>query len=107
MESLSLVLSLLVVVAVLAVAGACTQSNTADQLFSLAISDNSGGSKNGAPVPALKFRGETPRATTVMAKKSIPTLTAILPGDSYTLELVRYYLSCWIHGSRLCYYRGE
>lgn len=74
MESLSLVLSLLVVVAVLAVAGACTQSNTADQLFSLAISDNSGGNKNGAPVPALKFRGETPRATTVMAKKSIPTL---------------------------------
>lgn len=74
MESLSLVLSLLVVVAVLAVAGACAQPNTADQLFSLAISDNSGGSKNGAPVPALKFGGETPRATTVMAKKSIPTL---------------------------------
>ncbi len=72
MKKLSLVMSLLVVVAVLA--AACAQPKPAEQKFSLAISDNSGGSKNGAPILTLKFDAGTPGATTVVAKRGTPTI---------------------------------
>lgn len=72
MKKLFLVMSLLVVVVVLVVA--CAQPKPADQKFSLAISDNSGGNKNGANVLTLKFGKGTPSATTVVAKKGAPTI---------------------------------
>ncbi len=72
MKKLSLVLSL-VVVAVLLVASACATS-TSGQKFSLAISDNSGENKNGAPVLTLKFGEGTPSATTIVAGKGTPTI---------------------------------
>lgn len=72
MKKLSLVVSLLLVVVILV--AACAQPRPADQIFSLAVSDNSGGSKNGAPVLTLKFGKGTPNATTVVAKKGTPTI---------------------------------
>ncbi len=74
MKKLFLVMSLLLVVAVLVVATACAQPKPVDQKFSLAISDNSGGNKNGAPVLTLNFGKGTPSANTVVAKKGTPTI---------------------------------
>ena len=65
MKKLFLVMSLLLVVTVLV--AACAQPKPTDQMFSLAISDNSGGNKNGAPVLTLKFGKGTPNATTIVA----------------------------------------
>ncbi len=74
MKKLSLVVSLVMVAAVLAVAAGCGQPAPSDQKFSLAISDNSGGNKNGAPILTLKFGKGTPNANTVVAKKGTPTI---------------------------------
>ncbi len=74
MKKLSLVVSLLVVVAVLAAACAAPEPAPSDQKFSLGISDDSGGNKNGAPVLTLKFGTGTPSATAVVAKKGTPTI---------------------------------
>ncbi len=79
MKKLTLVMSLLVVVAVLA--ASCAQPKPADQMFSLAISDNSGGNKNGASILTLKFGKGEPNATTVVAKKGTPTIDG-KDGDS-------------------------
>ncbi len=73
MKKFGLVMSLLVVV-ILVVAAACAQPKPADQKFSLGISDNSGGNKNGAPVLTLKFGEGTPNATTMVAKKGTPVI---------------------------------
>ncbi len=43
-------------------------------MFSLAISDNSGGNKNGTPLLTLKFGKGAPIANTVVAKKGTPTI---------------------------------
>jgi hypothetical protein len=76
MKNLLLVMSVMVIVTVLVAAGGCTASKPApeDQKFSLAISDNSGGNKNGASVLTLKFGKGTPSTNTVVAKKSTPTI---------------------------------
>ncbi len=74
MKKLVFIVSVLVVVAVLVVAGACAQPKPADQEFSLAISDNSGHDKNGAPVLTLKFGKGASSATTIVAKKGTPTI---------------------------------
>ncbi len=80
MKKLPIVMSLLVVVAVLAAACAAPPPAPtpapmlSDQSFSLAISDNSGGNKNGAPTMTLKFGEGTPNANTVVAKKGTPTI---------------------------------
>ena len=83
MKKLHFVMVLLVVVILLVVA-ACGRAAPADQLFSLGISDNSGGNKNGAPVLTLKFGDGTPSATTVVAKKAVLPLMVrmeMLAGD--------------------------
>ncbi len=72
MKKLFLAVSLLVVVAVLV--AACAQPKPADQKFSLGISDNSGGNKNGASILTLQFGTGTPSANTVVAKKGTPTI---------------------------------
>ncbi len=80
MKKLFLAMSVLVIVAVLVVAAACaaptpTPTPTpSEQKFSLAISDNSGGNKNGAPILTLKFGEGTPSASTIVAKKGTPTI---------------------------------
>ncbi len=73
MKKLPIVVSLLVV-AILVVTAACAQSGPADQKFSLAISDDSGGNKNGAPVLTLKFGTGTSSSSTIVAKKGTPTI---------------------------------
>ena len=75
MKKLSLIMSLVVVV-VLVVAAACTAPEPvpSEQKFSLAISDNSGGNKNGASILTLKFGEGTPSSNTVVAKKDTPTI---------------------------------
>ena len=73
MKKLYFVMALLVVLTLLGVA-ACSQPKPADQTFALAISDNSGGNKNGAPPMTLKFGAGTPSATTVVAKKGTPAI---------------------------------
>ncbi len=73
MKKLLLVMPVLMVVVVLGVA-ACSQAKPADQKFSLAISDNSGGNKNGAPILTLQFKKGTPSANTVVAKKGTPII---------------------------------
>ena len=45
-----------------------------EQKFSLGISDNSGGNKNGASILTLKFGEGAASATTVVAKKGSPTI---------------------------------
>ena len=53
---------------------AAPEAAPSDQKFSLAISDDSGGNKNGAPLLTLKFGEGTPSASTVVAKKGTPTI---------------------------------
>ncbi len=72
MKKIGLIALLLVGVLLLAACGGAPPPS--DQVFSLAISDNSGGNKNGAPVLALKFGKGTPSADTVVAKKGTPTI---------------------------------
>ena len=72
MKKLFLVISLLVVTSILV--AACAQPKPADQKFSLAISDNSGGNKNGAPILTLQFGKGTPSANMVVAKKGTPII---------------------------------
>lgn len=67
-------MSILLVTVIVAVACAAPEPAPADQKFSLAISDNSGGNKNGTPVLTLKFGEGTPSATTVVAKRDTPTI---------------------------------
>ncbi len=67
------VIGLIVTLGILA-ASCSAAPAPADQKFSLGISDNSGGNKNGAPILTLKFGTGTPSATTVVAKKGTPTI---------------------------------
>ncbi len=64
------------VVSLVVLAGACTASAPvpSDQKFSLGISDNSGGNKNGASILTLKFKDGTPNPTTLVAKEGSPTI---------------------------------
>ena len=72
MKKLLVLVSVFLAVAV--IAAACSEPKPADQKFSLAISDNSGGNKNGAPPMTLKFGDGEPSATTVVANKGTPTI---------------------------------
>ena len=45
-----------------------------DRLFALAITDNAGEKKNGAPLLTLTFEEGTPDATTVVARKGTPVI---------------------------------
>lgn len=75
MKKLSLIISLVVIVAVLAAACAAPEPAPSEQKFSLGISDNSGGNKNGTPgMLTLKFGEGTPSANTIVAKKGTPTI---------------------------------
>jgi uncharacterized protein YxeA len=66
--------SVLLLVAIVAAACAAPEPAPADQKFSLGISDNSGGNKNGVSILTLKFGTGTPSTTTVVAKKGSPTI---------------------------------
>ncbi|MEE9399370.1 MAG: ethylbenzene dehydrogenase-related protein [Dehalococcoidales bacterium] len=78
MKKIGLIVFLL---AGLLLVSACQGAAPADQKFSLAISDNSGGNKNGAPILTLQFGKGTPSANTVVAKKGTPTIDG-KDGDS-------------------------
>lgn len=67
-----LVLATLLLVPLLAACGGAAAPS--DQTFSLAISDNSGGNKNGVSGLTLKFGTGTPSADTVVAKKGTPSI---------------------------------
>lgn len=69
------VISLLLTGLLFLAACAASEPAPADQKFSLAISDDSGGNKNGTPVSlTVKFGEGTPSATTVVAKRDTPTI---------------------------------
>ena len=72
MKKIILLTSALLLVIILV--AACSQPKPADQKFSLAISDNSGGNKNGTSVLTLKFGDGNPSSNTVAAKKGTPAI---------------------------------
>ncbi len=76
MKKILLIMSVLLPVIALMVVGACTaqKPGPSDQRFSLAISDNSGGDKNGVSVLTLRFGEGTPSTSTVVAEQGTPTI---------------------------------
>ncbi len=72
MKKIILLTSALLLVIILV--AACSQPKPADQKFSLAISDNSGGNKNGASILTLKFGDGNSSSNTVVAKKGTPVI---------------------------------
>lgn len=75
MKKWLVLVSAFLVVAVATAACGSSEPALAEQRFSLAVSDNSGGNKNGTPTPlTLTFGDETAGASTVVAKKGTPTI---------------------------------